>query len=211
MPAVPGVRSTLLLLLCIAVAYLVASALRFSLGIVAIAGAALLAANLLRLHALDRGALARDIGWPIFGFIAGMFVVVRALGDTGVIEALGRGLAQAAGGSHLQALAVTVVGTAIGANLINNLPMALVMVSTVPRVHLHTGLRPNLIYATILGCDLGPNLTHLGSLATFIWLFFLRRKGLDISAWDYFKVGALVTPLMVLAAIFGLWVTSGGG
>src|SRR5207248_1344020 len=62
----------------------------------------------------------------------------------------------------------------------------------------------DLIYSTILGCDLGPNLTHLGSLATLIWLFFLRRKGLDVSTWDYFRIGVLVTPIMLLGAILGL-------
>jgi arsenical pump membrane protein len=86
--------------------------------------------------------------------------------------------------------------------------MALVMVSAVHPLHLGDGTRLDLVYSTILGCDLGPNLTHLGSLATFLWLFFLRRKGLDVSTWDYFRIGIVVTPLMLAGAILGLWLTS---
>ncbi len=208
-PARTGLTSSLVLLSLIAAAYLVASALRFSLGIVAVAGAAALAVNLVRLGDFDLGALRREIGWPIFGFIAGMFLVVQGLQDTGITASLGRELARASGDSHLSAIAVSVLGTAIGSNLVNNLPMALVMASAVPAAHVAPALRPDLIYGTIVGCDLGPNLTHLGSLATFIWLFFLRRKGLDVSAWDYFRVGIIVTPLMLGGAILGLWITSG--
>lgn len=208
-PVRPGLRSSVVLLILTAAGYLLASAFRFPLGIVAATGGIALALNLARLSALDLRALGGEIGWPIFGFIAGMFLVVQGLENSGVTAAIGRALAQAAGQSPLTAIAATVTGAAVGANLINNLPMALVMTSAVPAAHVAPRLRPDLIYGTILGCDLGPNLTHLGSLATFIWLFFLRRKGLDVSAWDYFRIGIIVTPLMLAGAILGLWITSG--
>ena len=204
----PGVASTFALLVAVAVAYLIASALQAPLGLVALAGAAALGLNLLRLRALDSQRLAREISWPIFGFIAGMLLVVQGLDNSGVTAALGHALAGAAGGSHLSAIAVATVGTAVGSNLINNLPMSLVMVHTVQPLHVAPAIRQNLVYGTILGCDLGPNLTHLGSLATFIWLFFLRRKGLEVSTWDYFRIGILTTPLMLVAAIVGLSLTS---
>jgi len=197
--------STVALLGALATAYLVASALRFPLGIVALAGALMLALNLHRQNNLDPDRLAREVSWPIIAFIAGMLLVVRGLQDSGITTALGRALAHATGGSALSAIAVTTLGSAVGSNLINNLPMALVMVSTIHPLHVAPSIRLDLIYATILGCDLGPNLTHLGSLATLLWLFFLRRKGLEVSTWDYFKIGILVTPFMLLAAILGLW------
>ncbi len=55
------------------------------------------------------------------------------------------------------------------------------------------------IAATIFGCDLGPNLTTVGSLATVLWLLILRRRNIEVSGLDYFKVGIIVTPLMLLA------------
>lgn len=203
-----GEVSTGAMLGALAVAYLGASALRLPLGMVAAVGALLIGINLARLGLLDLARLRLEMSWAIFGFLAGMVLVVRGLADAGVTVALGQLLARAAGGPEPIAIGATVFGTAIGANLINNLPMALVMVSTLHAMRIAATTRMDLVYATILGSDLGPNLTHLGSLATFLWLFFLRRKGVDVSAWDYFRVGIIVTPVMLLAATVGLWVTS---
>jgi arsenical pump membrane protein len=68
-----------------------------------------------------------------------------------------------------------------------------------PSVHL------GFVAATIFGCDLGPNLTTVGSLATVLWLLILRRRNLDVSGLDYFKVGVLVTPLMLLVGALVIW------
>jgi arsenical pump membrane protein len=204
-----GMTSTTMLLAAVAVAYLVASAVVFPLGLVALAGALALAVNLRRLGGLGIGRLRTEISWPIFGFLGGMLLVVRSLDTTGVTSRLGSALVHAAGTSHLAAIAVTVAGTAIGSNLINNLPAALVMTTTIPHLRVAAATRLDVIYSTILGADLGANLTHLGSLATFLWLFFLRRKGLDVSTWDYFRIGILVTPIMLVGAIVGLWLTAG--
>ena len=204
-----GMGGTLVILASLAVAYLVASALRFPLGIVAVAGACALLFYLQGQGALSATRLGREISWPIFGFIAGMLIVVQGLHNAGVTAALGRGLALGAGHSHLVTILTATLGTAVGSNLVNNLPMALIMVPTIGTVHTVAANRSGLIYSTILGCDLGPNLTHLGSLATFIWLFFLRRKGLEVSTLDYLRLGLMVTPIMLVAAVLGLWVTSG--
>jgi arsenical pump membrane protein len=205
---VSGLTSTAVLLGFLSLAYLAASAVQFPLGIVAVAGAVAMSLDALRLRRFDLPRIARDTSWPIFGFLGGMLLVVQAVSDAGVTTALGRALVHAGTHSPLDAIAVTTAGTAVGSNLINNLPMALVMVSTIHPLHVSAGLRTDMLYGTILGCDLGPNLTHLGSLATFLWLFFLRRKGLDVSTWDYFKIGIVVTPLMLAAAIAGLWLTT---
>ncbi|HEX8917353.1 MAG TPA: ArsB/NhaD family transporter [Chloroflexota bacterium] len=203
-----GLVPALIILSGLACAYLVASALELPLGVVAIGGAAALAVDLRLTQGLDMTRLGREISWPIFGFIAGMLLVVQGLQTSGVTAALGRALGQMAGGSAHQAIAVTVLGTALGSNVINNLPMALVMASTIHSLHVSSAIRTDMVYATVAGCDLGPNLTHLGSLATFLWLFFLRRKGLDVSTGDYFRLGIVVTPLMLAAAILGLWLVS---
>ncbi|MGH2449237.1 MAG: ArsB/NhaD family transporter, partial [Chloroflexota bacterium] len=156
---------------------------------------------------LDLGRLRGEISLGILAFIFGMLIVVQSLHDGGVTARLGEFLASAGSSSPAATIVVTTVGTALGSNLINNLPMALLMVPTLHGVT--SAIRPDMIYSTILGCDLGPNLTHLGSLATFIWLFFLRRRGLQVSAWDYFKLGAVVTPVLLASATLGLWVTAG--
>jgi arsenical pump membrane protein len=59
--------------------------------------------------------------------------------------------------------------------------------------------------ATMFGCDLGPNLTTVGSLATVLWLLILRKQGVDVSGLDYFKVGVIVTPIMLLTGALTIW------
>ena len=57
--------------------------------------------------------------------------------------------------------------------------------------------------AVLIGVDLGPNLSVTGSLATILWLIALRKEKLDVSAWDFFKVGAIAMPVALVAAIGG--------
>lgn len=59
--------------------------------------------------------------------------------------------------------------------------------------------------ATIFGCDLGPNLTTVGSLATILWLLILRERDVEVSGLDYFKVGVVVTPLMLFIGALVIW------
>lgn len=207
-PETHQLSATTAILMLVAICYLAASAIRFPLGIVSVAGAAALALNLLRIRALDVARAAREISFPIFGFIGGMVIVVQGLAGAGVTRALGHALVRTSTGSHLGTIGAAAIGTAVGSNLVNNLPMALIMVSVIHPLHVSAAIRLDLVYGTIVGCDLGPNLTHLGSLATLLWLFFLRRQGLDVSTWEYFRIGVLVTPLLLLGAVLGLWVTS---
>ncbi len=91
--------------------------------------------------------------------------------------------------------------TALGANTINNLPMVLVMISVLRTLGAHQPL----VYATILGADLGPKLTTVGSLATMLWLLILRRKGLEVSSIQYIKLGLAVVPAMILLGSLLIW------
>jgi arsenical pump membrane protein len=141
-----------------------------------------------------------------FGFIAGMFVVVRAIEETGLTVKLGNLLLHLSGGTRFGAVLAGTVASALGTNLINNVPMAVVMNSALGSVqHAAPALRNGFVAATIFGCDLGPNITIVGSLATIIWLLILRQRKLDVSGLDYFKVGVVVTPLMLLAGACTIW------
>jgi arsenical pump membrane protein len=62
-----------------------------------------------------------------------------------------------------------------------------------------------MVFAIILGADLGPNLTTVGSLATILWLLILRRKGLEISTREYLKLGLAVVPMMVALGVLLIW------
>ncbi len=73
---------------------------------------------------------------------------------------------------------VGTVGAALGTNLINNVPMAVVMISALGGIRdAGPSLQHGFVAATIFGCDLGSNLTTVGSLATVLWLLILRQRG----------------------------------
>lgn len=130
-----------------------------------------------------------------------MFVMVRGLENLGLTSVIGNLLIRPGPDNPMHSILLTAGGTAIGANLINNVPMSLVMTSALQSVH----AQPALYYATILGSDLGPNLTTVGSLATMLWLLILRRKGLEVSTVEYFKLGITIVPLMILVGSFLIW------
>ena len=87
----------------------------------------------------------------------------------------------------------------IANNLVNNLPLGLIAGGTLQAAHVK-GLIAN---AVLIGVDLGPNLSVTGSLATILWLIALRREKLDVSFWDFLKLGAVAMPVAMLVSITG--------
>jgi arsenical pump membrane protein len=199
-------RYTLWMLALVAPSYVIASAFQFPLSAVAIVGAALLVAGALYWKRTTLQEAAKGISWSIFGFIAGMFIVVRAIEDTGLTVKFGNLLLRLSHGTSFGAVMVGTFGSAIGTNLINNVPMAVVMSSSLGSVqHAAPAIRNGFVAATIFGCDLGPNLTTVGSLATILWLLILRQRDVEVSGLDYFKVGVVVTPLMLFVGALVIW------
>ncbi|MBV9489065.1 MAG: arsenic transporter, partial [Verrucomicrobia bacterium] len=202
----PYFRYTCAVLAAVALAYVTASALKFPLSIVAVGGALLLLAGALFWKQMTLRETAKRISWSIFGFIGGMFIVVRAIEDTGLTAAFGQWLFRLSGGTPLGAVMVGTAGAALGTNLINNVPMAVLMGSALGSIQqAPASVQHGFVAATIFGCALGPNLTTVGSLATVLWLLILRQRNVDVSGLDYAKVGVLVTPLMLLAGALTTW------
>jgi arsenical pump membrane protein len=204
-PDRPFFRFTLVSLGIIGAAFVLASAFQFPLSLVALAGAILLLFGARRFGYLQWNRLRKEISWSLFIFISGMFLVIQGVDNLGLTDQFGSSLIRLAGSSPLRAILFSAAGSALGANLINNVPMALVMISALRAIHAGATANSGLIYATILGCDLGPNLTTVGSLATILWLLILRRKGLEISSLEYFKLGILVVPVMIVVSAILIW------
>jgi arsenical pump membrane protein len=190
----------------IAGCYVLASAAGWPLSIVALGGGLLLIGGAVSFRQLDWRALGREIAWSIFPFIGGMFILVRGVENVHLTQAFGAFLLSLGGQGSLGAILITTFGAAIGANLVNNVPMALIMISAIQQQPaLATPIQHGAIYATILGADLGPNLTTVGSLATMLWLLILRRKGLEISTREYLKLGVTVVPVMLIGGTLLIW------
>jgi arsenical pump membrane protein len=180
---------------------LAASALGFRLGPPTAAAGALTAVIVLLSRRQAPWELLRNISWSVVPLVAGLFVLVEGLARTGVIEQLSGALRAAA--EHTPATTSWAAGaiTAVASNLMNNLPVGLIAGSAAAAA---APLPSQITGALLIGVDLGPNLSVTGSLATILWLVALRREGLDIGAWRFLRLGAIVTGPALLLALAGL-------
>ncbi len=186
-----------------AIALLVSSTLDIPLGLpTAIAGTLTTALVLIRTRTAP-WMIIKDISWGVLPLVAGLFVLVQALDQTGLIEVLSAPLRGDAAGSEVQMLWAAGAAAALVSNLVNNLPAGLVAGAAVQSAH-----APDLITRAILiGVNLGPNLSVTGSLATILWLAALRREGLNVGAGRFLKLGLAVMPPALVLALAGalLW------
>ncbi|HLH93022.1 MAG TPA: arsenic transporter [Xanthobacteraceae bacterium] len=158
--------------------------------------------------AVSRGApilqrawtLLRHIAWGVLPLVAGLFVLVEALAQTGVIAALARLLASGVAASVTAAAWTSGVVIAVACNLMNNLPVGLIAGSVVGSEH----VPPTVTGAALIGVDLGPNLSVTGSLATILWLASLRRERVEVGALRFLMVGLAVTPPALVLALAAL-------
>jgi len=143
--------------------------------------------------------LAREISWETLALVAGLFVMVDAFESIGAMQYTARWLAWA---QHMGLVAgelVTGFAVGIANNLVNNLPLGLIVGGTVHAAQ----PKGSIADAVLIGIDVGPNLSITGSLATILWLIALRKEKLNVSFWDFLRVGALAMPVALLAALAG--------
>ena len=98
-------------------------------------------------------------------------------------------------------MVVSAAAGAVGANLFNNLPAAFVLADAIHNSGLGQASAHAAALGTIIGADLGPNLTPVGSVSTLLWFVLLRQRGLVISSWSYIRMGLVVTPITIAAAL----------
>jgi arsenical pump membrane protein len=146
----------------------------------------------------------RDISWGIIPLVAGLFVLVEGLEQSGAIGALSDLLHTY--GQQSPRLAGGIAGLVLGfvCNLVNNLPAGLIAGTAVHAA----AVPPNITSSILIGVDLGPNLSVTGSLATILWLTALRREGIEVRARDFLQLGLLLMPpalVLALAVTASTW------
>nr|WP_315217920.1 arsenic transporter [uncultured Duganella sp.] len=149
-------------------------------------------------------ATLRALSWDVLLMVAGLFVLIEALQQHGVVAALAAQLQSLQARWPHNAGNITGALLAVACNLVNNLPAGLLGAATLDHVNADGALRA----AAVIGIDLGPNLSVSGSLATILWLTALRREGLHVGAWRFLKLGVVVMPAGLAAALALLWVRS---
>lgn len=200
-------RDGLWLLGALFVGYLLSGVLRFPVSIPAMAVAGLLLLRAHRSPQVSIGAIVREAPWKIVVFSLGMYIVVYGLRDAGLIAHLSALIRSSAAASRTAGVLATGGLAAIGSSVLNNMPMVMVNALAIRGAGLPTALQQALGLANVVGCDLGPKLTPIGSLATLLWLHVLERRGLLISWGYYIRVGITLTlpvlavTLLALAAV----------
>jgi arsenical pump membrane protein len=180
-----------------AVVLLIASSLNWQLGLPTFLAGSATALLVVILNRLTPWEIAKDISWSVLPLVAGLFVLVEAVQGTGLLQPLVTLLPASA------AYAPNATGLVMGSlvallcNVVNNLPLGLIAGS----VSTGAQLSPHVTGALLIGVDLGPNLSVTGSLATILWLVALRREGQAVSGWKFLKLGCLVMPPALLAAL----------
>lgn len=142
--------------------------------------------------------------WQIVLFSVGMYLVVYGLGNAGLTHIGALALEWLAGQGALLATLGTGVLSALLASVVNNLPSTLLGALAIEQAEVPAAVRELMIYANVIGNDLGPKLTPIGSLATLLWLHVLANKGVRISWGQYMKIGLLITPPVLLATLAAL-------
>lgn len=146
-------------------------------------------------------AVARGVSWSVLPLVAGLFVLMEGLQKEGLSTAARAGLHFLGGLPPIAGKFGAGFAVALVSNALNNLPVGLVAGAA-----LRNAQPPGILaHAVMIGVDLGPNLSVTGSLATILWLIVLRREGVEMSGWRFFKLGLLAMPLALAASLLMLW------
>ena len=166
--------------------------------------AALLLAVAARGHVISTRRVLREAPWQVVTFSLGMYLVVYGLKNAGLTTYLTLAL------NHLAAFGIwgATLGTgvimALLSSAMNNMPAVLLGALSIQASDASGVVREAMIYANVIGSDLGPKITPIGSLATLLWLHVLARKGIRITWGYYFKVGVILTLPILLITLSAL-------
>jgi arsenical pump membrane protein len=187
----PAPRYAITVLALALVGFAVAQPLGVHPGWIAVAGAIALAVP----RRAGVPTLLREANPAFCAFVFALGVVVLAVREHG----LGRAVdALVPARTSLLALLAVAVLAAVLANLLNNLPATLVLIPAVSS-------SPGLLLAMLLGVNVGPNLTYVGSLATLLWRQILHARDATPSASEFLRLGLLTVPFALVAGVLALW------
>lgn len=155
-------------------------------------------------HVISTRKVLREAPWQIVIFSLGMYLVVYGLRNAGLTTEITALLNIFAQGGVWEAAIGTGLLTAFLSSVMNNLPTVLVGALSIDASQTTGVVRQAMIYANVIGSDLGPKITPIGSLATLLWLHVLARKGMSITWGYYFRVGIVLTLPVLLVTLAAL-------
>ena len=186
-----------------AAALLAASALDRPLGLPTFVAGTAVTVIVLLISRRSPLAVLGEVSWSVLPLVAGLFILVEGVQRTGILQSVASLLHQAASADPRATSLGAGVVVGFASNLLNNLPTGLVAATVIANADVPVQVTSGLL----IGVDLGPNLSVTGSLATILWLIALRREGEAVTAWRFLKLGMVVMPPALLAALLAMMAT----
>lgn len=197
-------RAGWIVLLLLLVGFFVLEPLGIPVSAIAAAGAAVLFVVAKRGHAINTGKVLRGAPWQIVIFSLGMYLVVYGLRNAGLTEYLSGVLNLLEDKGLWAATFGTGFLTAFLSSVMNNMPTVLIGALSIDGSTATGVVKEAMIYANVIGCDLGPKITPIGSLATLLWLHVLAQKNMTITWGYYFRTGIIMTVPVLFATLAAL-------
>ncbi|KDF13238.1 arsenic transporter [Enterobacter asburiae] len=197
-------RAGWIVLLLLLVGFFVLEPQGIPVSAIAAAGAAVLFVVAKRGHAINTGKVLRGAPWQIVIFSLGMYLVVYGLRNAGLTEYLSGMLNLLADKGLWAATFGTGFLTAFLSSVMNNMPTVLIGALSIDGSTATGVVKEAMIYANVIGCDLGPKITPIGSLATLLWLHVLAQKNITITWGYYFRTGVVMTVPVLFVTLAAL-------
>ncbi|KFC01005.1 arsenic efflux pump protein [Trabulsiella guamensis ATCC 49490] len=193
-----------IVLLVLLIGFFVLEPLGIPVSAIAATGAVILLAVAKRGHTINTGKVLRGAPWQIVIFSLGMYLVVYGLRNAGLTEYISSVLNVLADNGLWSATLGTGFLTAFLSSIMNNMPTVLVGALSIEGSTASGVIREAMIYANVIGCDLRPKITPIGSLATLLWLHVLSQKNITITWGYYFRIGIVMTLPVLLVTLAAL-------
>lgn len=173
-------------------------------SLVAASGSLILLAVAARGPIINTRKVIHEAPWQIIIFSLGMYLVVYGLRNEGLTGYLTSLLDIFASYGVWGATLGTGFLAALLSSIMNNMPTVLIGALSIDATNATGVVKDAMIYANVIGCDLGPKITPIGSLATLLWLHVLARKNTVITWGYYFQVGIVLTVPVLFVTLAGL-------